>query len=421
MIPRLAAAFLLFVAALSAAPEHVTLLRQANEAIKAGDRAAALAPLEAAAKLRPDYPRLGLELARTYAALGRPDDALAALRQLADRGVAFRFAHDPALASLRELPAFAELAGRNPAAPVNAVRDLTTTVVAGTTGIVECALPGPDQAAWFLADVRHRCIWRLAADGTRGRFTAETEPLDGVFRLAWSADGKTLWATTAAVGVMTGSASDEGARSALIALDAKTGKVRQRIAVPADERRHLLGDFVFDRDGTLYATDSFSPVIWRLPPGGGRLEAWLEHADFLNLQGLALGPDGRSLYVADYSNGVWRIDRETKSPALLRAPANATFYGIDGLYAVKDDLYAVQNGVNPQRLLRIRPAAEAGQPSPAEILLSGQPAMTDLALGTLAHGRFSFVGNSGWALFDPAPETPPAPRPVTIYSFAVDM
>ncbi|MES1167885.1 MAG: hypothetical protein ABUL61_01815, partial [Oleiharenicola lentus] len=176
----------------------------------------------------------------------------------------------------------------------------------------------------------------------------------------------------------------------------------------------LLGDFTIAEDGTIYATDSVFQAVWRLQPDGKELEVWLENDQFMNLQGLAFSTDGGTLYVADYANGIWSIDVATKAPTLLTAPANATFFGIDGLYAVPGGLLAVQNGVSPQRVLRVEPAADG--PSAARVIASGAPAMTDLSLGEVLNGRFHFVGNSGWALFDPPPATPPPARTVTIYS-----
>ncbi len=410
--------FLALVIGLTAAPEHTVLLKDAAAALKAGDNPAALAKLEAAAKLRPDYPRIHLNLARLYTAAGKHDDALAALERLADMSVSLNLAADPALAPLYDLPRFQTVASRLTANATTASGELTGLRVPGVTGIIESCLYVAATDEWYFGDVRNRCIWKRGVDGTLFKVKADDEKLDGVFKLALSPDGKTLWAATASVGAMVGGESEEGTRSALIAFDFSTGGIVARYPAPADGRKHLLGDFVLAADGSLYATDSFSPVIWRLPPGGNQLEAWLENDDFLNLQGLAFSADGQSLFVSDYSNGIWQIDVAAKKPALLAAPANATFFGLDGLYAIPGGLLAIQNGVNPQRVLRIEPATD-GKPTTASIVAGGYPAMNDLSLGTVTGNRFAFVANSGWALFDPPPAKQPPARELTIYSFVL--
>ena len=59
-------------------------------------------------------------------------------------------------------------------------------------------------------------------------------------------------------------------------------------------------------------------------PGATQLEAWLKHDQFVSLQGLDFSADGKTLYVADYANGLWRVDLATRTPTLLAAPARAT-------------------------------------------------------------------------------------------------
>src|SRR5688572_15595087 len=402
----------------SAAPPHTVLLKEAIAAAKAGDNATALIKLEAAAKLRPDYPRIQLNLARLYAEAKRANEALAALQRVANMGVAIDAAKDPAFAPLTDLPRFQALAAQL-AVPATPAGTVTTTTLAGVTGIIESPLVDATTGAWYFGDVRNRCVWRRHADGAPQRFTGADAGLDGVFKLALSSDRKVLWAATAAVGVMKGTPADEGSRSALVAIDFSSGHVIARHAVPADERKHLLGDFLAAVDGAIFATDSYSPVIWRLSPEVKALEPWLESDDFLNLQGLAFSADGQTLYVADYSNGIWRIDVATKKTSLLVAPPNATFFGIDGLYTVGDSLLAIQNGVNPQRVLHIQPASD-GSPSSTRTFAIGHPAMTDLALGTVQGNRFHFIADSGWALFDPPPATEPAARTVTVYSLPLE-
>ena len=58
-------------------------------------------------------------------------------------------------------------------------------------------------------------------------------------------------------------------------------------------------------DGSLYVTDYGQPILWRVPPGGGKPEPWLQDArleggDF-GTTGLELAPDRASLLVAQQS------------------------------------------------------------------------------------------------------------------------
>lgn len=409
------AAFCFFCVALRAEPPHRALLREAGEADQAGNVPLFIARLEAARALRPDYPRVIWNLARGYAAAGRSNEAMTQLQELAAMGLQFDLATDAALAALRERPDFLALTKTFAARRAPIGRDETAWAGSGMDGIIESVATHPATSENFLGDVRNRCIWHRDPRGPAAalrKFSADTDGLPGVFALKFSADGKTLWASCSAVPEMAGYTPADKGRSFLAAYDLPTGKLRQTCPLPADGRDHVLGDFILAADGGVYVTDSISPVIWHLAPGGTRLEKWLEHGDFVSLQGLAFSPDGQALYVSDYGNGIWRIALASRALSLLSAPAHTTLFGIDGLYAVPGGLVAVQNGVNPQRILRLD-LDPRGLVRAAHVLVQGQPAMTDLGLGQISNGHFDFIGNSGWSLYE-NPAASPARRNVVI-------
>ena len=403
-----------------AEPAHRRLLREATEAAKANDLANAIDKLEQAARFAPDYPRLHVNLARLYSAQSRPADALRALRTLAGMGLVFAIEKDPAYESIRSHPEFAELvaafaANQKPVGP--AATDEAAWAITDVTGIIESVATHPTTLENFFGDVRNRCIWYRDTSGPSGvlkKLSVDTDRLDGVFALKFSADGRTLWASTSALPQMAGFTDADKGRAALVAYDYATRKLRATYPLPADGREHVLGDFALAADGTVYVTDSTTPAIWRLTPGAEALERWIAYPWFVSLQGATLSTDGRHLYVADYANGIWRIDPATKEAVVLKAPAGSTLYGIDGIYAAPGALIAVQNGVNPQRVLRIDLDAK-GEASAVRVLAQGHAALKDAALGQIVNGRFHFVGDSGWELFG-QPAAAPAPRTVTILS-----
>jgi len=397
--------------ALWAEPAQSVLLRDAAAAQKSGDLPLQIAKLEAARALRPDYPRVVYVLARAYTSAGRPADALSSLRSLADMGLAFAVDRDASFAPLHDQAAFAALAASFAA---NARPHGTGRVafpLPDRDGIIEGIARDAD-GNWYFGDVRNRCLWRRSHSGEVRRFSDDSSLL-GVFGLKVDQAHTAIWAGTSAVPEMKNATADEKGRAALVEFDLATGRVRRSFATPADGRDHLLGDVLLGADGSVFASDSTAPVIWRLPPGGKRLQRWIESDDFISLQGMASAPDGRSLVVADYANGLWRVSLADQAHVLLAPPRGATLFGIDGLYAVDGGLVAVQNGISPQRAVRITLDA-GGRPVEVRTLEAGHPAMDDLSLGLVADGQFHFIGNSGWALFDP-PSATPAPRAVSIF------
>jgi hypothetical protein len=243
-------------------------MREAGDAARAGDNDSVLAKLEEMAVLRPDYPRAYLNIAMYRAQAGESEAAMASLRRLLEMGVRVNVDGNAAFDSIRELPAFQEIAPRLQAGPdpVGGASAKSFSI-AGVTGIIESCLRDPESGAWLFGDLRNRCIWKSGPDGGAfEKFTSDEDALAGVFRLELSADGKTLWASTAAVGVMIGDDAQDGARAALVAIDLESGRVRARFAAPDDGRKHLIGDFIIANDDSILATDSMSPVIWRLTP-----------------------------------------------------------------------------------------------------------------------------------------------------------
>jgi hypothetical protein len=408
------AVFCFVCVALQAEPAHRQLMNEAVAAAKAGDHATVIAKLEAARAARPDYPRVLNNLARYYLQAARADDAVAVLREMAAMGLRLDVAGEPGFAALRTRADFAALTQAFAANQAATGRDEAAWAITDMDGIIEGLAIHPVTLEAFFSDVHNRCIWYRDVSGSHAvmkKFSADADGLLGVFALKIDAARNTLWASSAALPEMKGYTEAAKGRGFLAAYDLTTRRLRATYPLPADGRGHVLGDFAIAEDGTIYASDSTAPVIWHLAPGATALEPWIESGDFVSLQGIALAAGGRQLYVSDYASGLWRVDIATRTPALLPAPAHSTLFGIDGLYPVTGGLIAVQNGINPQRVIRISLAAD-GAPAAVKVLGAGHPSMTDLALGQVINGHFDFVGNAGWALFEKSKA--PAARTVTI-------
>ncbi|AII54367.1 hypothetical protein N008_20565 [Hymenobacter sp. APR13] len=271
----------------------------------------------------------------------------------------------------------------------------------------------PAGHALYVSTVRGQTIYRLPANGTLRRFSRPADSLSGVFGLAIDTVRGYLWAATGPVPHL----ARPGAAAPGVALVRYplAGGPPRRFPVPADGRPHLLGDVLPAPDGTVYATDSRTPVLYRLRPGQLHPEPWLNDSLFYSLQGLALLPGARTLLLADYHRGVLAVELATGRVRALTPPPTDKLRGLDGLCHIgPTTLLATRNGTAPNRLLRVTLDTVAGAVRAATPLSTGP--LPDLTLGTVAAGRFYYIGRSGWAEFDeqgrPLPGVAPAPARV---------
>jgi hypothetical protein len=116
--------------------------------------------------------------------------------------------------------------------------------------------------------------------------------------------------------------------------------------------------------------------------------------------------------MADYSTGLFDIDVTTKTVTHLPPLPGATLLGIDGLYSYNDCLIGVQNGVAPQRVVRLRLTKDLKRVEPCEVLEANNPLFDEPTptLGALVNDYFYFIANSQWGLVDDKAQLGPAEK-----------
>jgi len=166
--------------------------------------------------------------------------------------------------------------------------------------------------------------------------------------------------------------------------------------VPAG--RHFLNALAIDRAGTIYVSDSGTPGIYRLAPGSDRLELFAGADLFHATQGLALSDDERTLFVADYTDGLWAIDLAMKAPPKTKrridAPGDVWLGGMDGLSRVADGFITVQIGVRPERVAHLHLDASHQHITRVDILEMNHPDYAGPIQGVISGRGFLYIANS---------------------------
>jgi sugar lactone lactonase YvrE len=373
--------------------------RAAVRAYEARDLPAFLEHAKAAHVLRPSHGGVTYALASALALTGDTAGAVAMLRRFARLGYSADLAADADFVGLRGSEAYAEVTRnleRNRAPVVASTvafelpdRELLTEGIAYDAG----------DDVFFVGSVRQAKIFRVTRRGEATEFASGKSLRWAPLGLRVDRKRNALWVATAALPQTVGYAPADSGRSAVLRYDLLSGLVTARYEAPADGVPHLIGDLIVSRGGEVYATDSRAPVLYRVPARGDTLERFVESPLLVSGQGLALTPDQRILYVADYARGILRVDLGGRSVSLLEAADSVLALGIDGLYFHQGRLVGIQNGVTPHRVVRFTLGPAGDRLLGGEVLERAHPRYQEPTLGVLVSGALYYVANAQWERF----------------------
>lgn len=374
------------------------LRAQAVAAANSGDLAGASDLLADADRLIVNHPGLLVLRARVAMAAGDPAAAAGFLSRYADLGLRLDVSRDPAFSVLAEAPEHAPLVARlagngQPQGAAQPLFEIDAPMIA--EGLAWDAA----RSRFLVSGMRSRTVVQMDSQGRRADFLRDPT-VPGILGIALDPERGVLWAAASGLAVVEDLPAELRDTTALLKIDLETGAVLDRYQAPVSEGRRSFGDVAVGSDGTAYVSDSFGGDVFRLRPGGEALETIVPAGRLGSPQGMVEAPDGRALLIADYSSGLHRLDRESGEMTAIAAPADVTLLGIDSILRIGDDLVAVQNGVSPQRVLRLRLDPQFGRVTQVEVLAASLPAIDEPSGATIVDGSVVFVSRSQGAAFD---------------------
>ena len=374
--------------------------QQAAAAYKAKDYAAAIELFKKAAEIIPDHPTLHYNLACVYALAGRKEEALSHLARIAEMGLVMPAEKDGDLNSIKDTPQFQLILKRFQASKTPVIRSSTAFTVHEKGLITEGLAFDPVEGTFFVSSVHKRKILKITKNGEATTFASEQDGLFSVLGMSVDAKRRDLWVTTTAFPQMVNFKKEDQGVSAVFKFDLQTNKLVKKYLLSNSTKKHALGDLTIRSNGDVFTTDSLSPAVYVIRAQQDQIELLLEDPGFGSPQGLAFSGDEQHLFMADYSTGLFDIDVKTRRVTHLAPLAGATLLGIDGLYFHKGSLIGVQNGVTPQRIVRISLNKDLRRAERLEVLEANNPVFLEPTLGVLVKDTFYFIANSQWPLVD---------------------
>jgi sugar lactone lactonase YvrE len=369
---------------------------EAITAYRAKDYARFLALERRALELAPASPRIIYNVACGEALGGNAGEAVRLLDQLVARKLDLGAETDDDFAGIRSTPEWAGFQSR--------LRDLGKPVIHSEVAFT-LSEPGlmatgiaidPANNDTYVTSVRQRKIVRRTRQGAVTDFIRSGQ--DGFLAGAWLAIDSTrhlLFASCAAAPFMSGYRKEDAGSSGVFVWDLKSGKLVRKAMLPTDgKQQHFLNALIVDRDGNAYVSDSAVSGIYRLPRGADGLEVFVPGNVFQSTQGLSFSEDEKTLYVADYTDGLWAVDMATRERRRLDEPAGAWLAGMDGLTRVPGGFISVQIGVKPQRVVRLRLDEQGRRITNVEVLEMNHPSYSGPIQGVVSGNALLYVANS---------------------------
>jgi sugar lactone lactonase YvrE len=378
-----------------------TLFRLAAIYKQSGDLPRLVWSLQRLNALVPNSGELKLALASVYAQQGDSAKTYETLLHIQQQGFGYDIADNPA---------FAKVAGTKVWKYVSA--NLKANLAPFGEGKVAFTLPkgdylfeslayDPKKKQFLAGSVREGKVYRVGKDGKLDEFIAPTAEngLWGVYAIAVDADNDALYVASTNSVYFRGFKQEDFGKAGVFKFSLSSGKLIAKYLLTADKEARTLSTIALGKNGQVFAADGVRNIIYRVD--GGALKVMVENPKLTSIRGLAVSGDGKRLYFADYSLGIFGVDLAAgKGFDLGYQPDRLVLGGIDGLYWYDDALVAIENGMSPRRVIRLRLDADGRSVAHAMPIDAGNAAFALPTYGAVDGDSLYFVANSQKGLYD---------------------
>jgi len=379
-------------------PGVIELRQQANAAYRDKDYEGYRQALARLHQMRPFNSEYMYQLVLANALGGDRTAAYNMMLAMQQQGLAADFDQAPDTESIRGTEAYVyindllKLAGE-PAGAAELLFELPREVVLATSIVWDGS-----RGVFLVGSAREGAVHAVAKTGDTKELlrAGEENGLWGIYGLMLDREGNRLWVASSANANFTGYDPADAGRSALFEFNLETLELVSRYPVPVDGRPHRLGGLVRTPGGDIYAVDTILPIVYRLGKGSDRLTPFVASGDMVSLRGVTLDDSGSKLYVADYEMGIMVLDLAGKRAMKLQVPANFNLGGIEGLFYWNGHLVLIQNGIQPQRIMRLKLSPDGTSVTEVAPLAVAQPIFNFPNFGAVLDGDLYFFANSHW-------------------------
>lgn len=386
------------IAQISNYKQSNVLRRESIQKYLAKDYDGFLTSNQKAMALRKNHPSLIYNSAIGYALTNRPDSAYSYLNRLAEMKLYFPAENDSDFVSLWTADRFKEITNRINETKMPHGNSEFLFSLPDKDLLTESVAYNPNTETYYVGSVHKRKIFSVTKEGIAKVFAESGKvKFGGVLGMKVDSKNNLLWACTGYFPQIQNYDESDNGLSEVLKIDLTTHNILMKYTLP--DGNHSFGDLVIDNKSNVYISDSRDNNIYIINEGSGKIEPYLISDYFASLQGVDFSDDGSYLFAADYAMGLFKINVNTKEVSIINIPDNLTDLGLDGLYFYNESLIGIQNGVNPQRVIRMYLDKEYNKVVSWEVIEANNKYFFEPTLGVLNGNEFYYIANSQWPNF----------------------
>ncbi len=355
--------------------------------------------VEQALTIIPNHPYLHYYMAYCHANLGQEVEALALLEKSLVLGFDFGGELDEPLKALQSAPGFSRIQDLIEAMAIPVNNSTVAITIPQPDLIPEGMAYDPVEDCFYLSSINKCKIVKFNLKGEISDFTGEREDgLKPVLGMRVDAGRRHLWAASEVSVASNGFTEDDVGWSALYKYDLRNGSLLKRYVIHEKGVQHLFNDIAITTDGDVYVTDSECRAIYMVHHERDELELFIKDSGFLYPNGITMGPNDNTLYMASSREGIYRIDIKSRSYQLLTTAGVISQTGMDGIYYYRNSLVCVQNGMN--RISRLHLDETGDSIVRLDLIETRNPHFIIPTTGAIAGDSFCYIANSQLSAFD---------------------
>ena len=346
-------------------------------------------------ELNPDSADLRMALAVTYAAQGDKSKTYDLLLKMKEQGYGADLGDDPRFTKVHGTQAWDYV-----------VENLKSNLKPFGEGKVAFTLPkgdtlfesiawDPKRGKFLVGSVREGKIYLADKNGKLEPFIS---PADGsglwsVYAMAADPARDLLYVTSASSLYFKGFRQEDFNKVGVFKFRLSTGKLLNKYLLPTNQGTRTLSSITVGKDGQVFVADGMRNEIYKIE--GESLKLVVANPKLTSIRGLAVTDDGNTLYFADYALGIFGADLKAGTGfPLAHDSSKLVLGGIEGLYWYDGHLVAIENGISPNRVIRLQLSKDGKSVARMMPLDVANPAFDVPTYGTVAGDDLYFIANS---------------------------